>query len=317
MPKVSIVIVNWNGWKDTIECLESLRHVSYQNYEIFVVDNASFNESLEKIKEWAGQVSMNYLEFDEDELGRDQYIAKKKIFDNQNIQARGFLLIKNKKNYGFAKGNNIATEQIMQEEGSRYVLLLNNDTVVEKNFLTEMVRTFEVDRNVAVVGAKMYYYNYQGKKNIIWFGGGKINWKKYPGYHHIDEFKEDNLQQLEKPREVDWVSGACLMVDRTKVSPLLNETYFFGCEDVDKCLKAKKKGFKTFYVPNAIVWHKVGQSRPKTTKQKIKTDITNFKLLLNNNPVLKRFLFLLYYFFYLMHKFLKKKINYLFQGVFS
>src|SRR3989344_2445038 len=98
-PKVSIIILNWNGWKDTIECIDSIKKISYPNYEIIVVDNAS--------------------------RGDDVNILKNKFWD--------FIrLIKNKENYGFAKGNNIAIKQVLKENKSDYVLLLNNLKKIKK-----------------------------------------------------------------------------------------------------------------------------------------------------------------------------------------
>ncbi len=271
-PKVSIIILNWNGWKDTIECINSIKKISYPNYEIIVVDNAS--------------------------KGNDSNILKKKF-------GNSIRLIKNKENYGFARGNNVAIKQVLRENKSQYVLLLNNDTTVDKNFLTELVEVAEKDEKIAILGPKMYYYDYNGKKNIIWFGGGKINWKKYPGYHHIDQFKEEN--RLGKVIEVDWISGACLMMNLKRINPLLNEDYFFGCEDIDKCIKTKRQGLDVFYVSNSIIWHKVSKSRKKSMIQNFKADLTNFKLTKNNNSF---WIFLIpYYSIIILIKFIIKNLK--------
>ncbi|HLD10632.1 MAG TPA: glycosyltransferase family 2 protein [Candidatus Nanoarchaeia archaeon] len=260
-PKTSIIILNWNGWEDTIECINSIKKVSYPNYEIIVVDNAS--------------------------KGDDVNILRNKFLDSIRI-------IKNRENYGFAKGNNIAIKQVLKENKSKYILLLNNDTVVDKNFLTELVNFSEKGEKTAIVGPKMYYYSYNEKKNVIWFGGGKIDWKIYPGYHHIDQFKEDKEKnKVEKAKEVDWISGACLMINLKKINPLLKEDYYFGNEDIDKCLNVKKEGFDIIYVPRAIIWHKVGRSRKKIFMKNLNGDLTNFRLIKNNN---RFWMFLLPYF---------------------
>src|SRR3989344_9330156 len=107
-PKVSIIILNWNGWKDTIECLESLYKITYPNYEVIVVDNGSKDDSVKQIRK----------------------VIKKNT-----------RLILNKDNSGFAEGNNVAMRQVLKEKKSKYVLLLNNDTVVDKNFLEPLVET--------------------------------------------------------------------------------------------------------------------------------------------------------------------------------
>jgi len=295
-PKVSIVILNWNGWADTVECLESLYRITYKNYEVIVVDNASSNNSIDKIKEWASgksEVASDFLtynpqnkpircvELSEEELRGDPDVVKKKK-NLGGIENKKLFLVKNAKNYGFAKGNNIATKSILDENESEYVLLLNNDTVVAPDFLNELVGVAESDREAAIVGPKMYFYNYNNKKNVIWYGGGKINWKKYPIYQHIDEYKEGDGILDSTCKETAWVSGACMLIKKSKISPLLDESYFFGCEDVDKCLKTRKAGHKIFYVPSAVVWHKVGASRRKTFKKRIEKNMVDLKLIFKN-----------------------------------
>src|SRR3989339_1686037 len=109
-PKVSIVVLNWNGLKDTRECLNSLTASYYRNQEILLVDNASIGDDV-------NQLSSQF----------DQIIQ----------------IIRNDKNYGFSKGNNAAIKKIVKENRSDYVLLLNNDTVVKNDFLTELLKVAE------------------------------------------------------------------------------------------------------------------------------------------------------------------------------
>jgi len=106
-PKVSIIILNWNGLKDTIECLESLKKITYPNYEVIVVDN--------------------------DSKGNDADILEERYKNYIRV-------IRNKENLGFAGGNNVAIRQVLKEEKSDYILLLNNDTIVEPNFLEELIK---------------------------------------------------------------------------------------------------------------------------------------------------------------------------------
>ncbi len=308
-PRVSIIVLNWNGWEDTIECLESLFETTYQNREIIVVDNYSTNGSVEKICKWAdgSNKDIKYEIISEDDINSNSYHDKFDLINSLKDKNK-FILIKNKSNYGFAKGNNIASYLVQNERQSKYVMLLNNDTVVKDDFLSKLVDVADNNKSVAIVGPKMYYYDFDGKKNVIWFGGGKINWKKYPGYHQIDQYKLDldsGAVKAESP--TDWVSGACIMINNTKVSPILNDDYFFGCEDIDLCLKTKKMGYGVAYVPSSLVWHKVSKSRPRTLLQKIKTDSTNFKFVRKNNrywPIL-----LPYYSFMLTINYFKKRLK--------
>jgi GT2 family glycosyltransferase len=124
-PRVSIIILNWNGLEDTIECLESLKKITYPNYEVIVVDNASSGNDVEVLR------------------GRYQDYIR---------------IIQNEKNYGFAKGNNIGIRYAL-DEGADYVLVLNNDTVVAPTFLDELVSCCRKEQKIGAVGPKLYHYD--------------------------------------------------------------------------------------------------------------------------------------------------------------
>ncbi len=218
-PKVAIIIVNWNGLKDTIECIESVKKIDYPDYEIIVIDNGS-----EK--------------FDAD-------ILEKKFSSEIGI-------IRNKENLGFAGGNNIGIRYAL-ENGADFVLLLNNDTVVDKGFLSEMIRVASLDNRIGAVGPKIYFYS---EINKIWFAGGKINKiltkGEMIGYGEIDQGRYDT------EKETDFITGCCLLVKREVFEKigLLSEEYFVYYEDTDWCLRARKSGFKCVYAPKAEIWHK-------------------------------------------------------------
>lgn len=151
-PKISVVLINYNGEEDTLECIESLEKISYPDYKIIVVDNAS--ESVEKLDK------------------------------KDNIK-----LIKNSKNYGFAGGNNIGIQFAFNELKSDYVLLLNNDTIVKSDFLDKLVSFAEESSDIGVVSPQINKYskpNEINEKNIsgsfnLWLGGGSsIEPKEYP-----------------------------------------------------------------------------------------------------------------------------------------
>jgi len=230
-PKVSIIILNWNGLEDTVECLESLRKITYPNYDVVIVDNGS--------------------------EGEDVRILREKFGDYIHI-------IENDRNYGFAEGNNIGIRHTLRNSKSTYLLLLNNDMIVAPDFLTELVEVSESDAEIGIVGPKIYYYDFDGRNDVIWYAGGKIQWWRQWVYRHIGE-NDDDLPQYQTITSVDWITGAAMMLKRCIIEELslLNPRYFFGNEDVEYCLKARKHGFKTIYVPSAKVWHKIGVSRKK------------------------------------------------------
>ena len=237
-PKVSIIILNWNGLEDTIECLESLRKITYPNYQVIVVDNAS--------------------------EGEDVQVLQDKFSDYIHI-------IENDKNYGFAEGNNVGMRSALNSYHPAYLLLLNNDTVVAPDFLNELVKVAETKVEIGIVGPKIYYYDFQGRKDVIWSAGGIIlKWRRWI-YQGVG-WNDNDLPQYQDIATVDWVSGAAMMFKSSVIEELssLDPHYFFGDEDVDYCLKARKHGFKVVYVPAAKVWHKVGISRTKAEVSKYK-----------------------------------------------
>lgn len=219
IPKVAIIIVNWNGLKDTHECLDTVKKLNYSNYEIIVVDNGSEKYDADILEKMFGA-----------EIG----------------------IIRSRENLGFAGGNNLGIRYAL-DHGAEYVLLLNNDTVVDKNFLSEMVDVAGSDKNIGMVGAKIFFYS---ELNRIWFAGGKINWLltkgEMVGYNQIDKGQYDAI------RETDFITGCCLLVKKEVIEKigLLPEEYFVYYEDTDWCLNARRNGYKCVYAPKAEIWHK-------------------------------------------------------------
>ncbi len=291
-PKVSVIILNWNGWEDTIECIESLYQINYPNYDIILVDNDSKDDSIQKIRNYCeGNIKPKspFFKYKSDnkpvqifEYNQDGDLADPiKIEAYNRLESnKRLILIKNKENYGFAEGNNIGIRFSLKELKPDYILLLNNDTVVEQHFLTHLVKTGESDDNIAVIGPKTYFYNFNGKTDVIWSVGGTINLSRYPGYHDIN-LKENNPEIIDSKIDVDWISGAVLLIKSRMIPPkLLNSDFFFGCEDVDLCIDMKQKGFEMVTDLKSIVWHKAGASKSKVKFKGISREIkTNLKFM--------------------------------------
>ena len=139
-PTVAIITLNWNGWADTVECLESVYQINYPNYHVVVVDNHSSDNSVRKIKDYASgnlEVKSNFFKYDPTnkpieivQYSRENWEIKKNSNTNKQL-----ILIKNEINYGFAEGNNIGIEYALSNLNLDYIMLLNNDTVVDKKFL--------------------------------------------------------------------------------------------------------------------------------------------------------------------------------------
>ncbi|MBU3924528.1 glycosyltransferase family 2 protein [Patescibacteria group bacterium] len=233
-PKVSIIILNWNGWQDTLECLDSLTKIFYPNYEVIVIDNNSTNESAAKLK-----------------------VKSEKL----KVEGKNFKLIENKENFGFAGGNNPGIKYAVENK-SDYVLLLNNDTIVDPDFLEKLVKAGESDQNFGIIGPKIYY---ESDKNRIWFGGGYFSW--LGGGRHMEYDKIDDKPLDEAIKEVDFMTGCCFLIKREiieKIGPM-NEDFFLYYEDTEWSLRARKNGYKVIYAPSSHIWHKISRSvKPKT-----------------------------------------------------
>ncbi len=222
MALIYVILINFNGYKDTIECVNSLKKINYKNYKIIIVDNASSDDSLNVLKEKVNDVT----------------------------------IIGSKKNLGFAGGNNLGIKYAL-DHNSDYIMLLNNDTLVKADFLDNMLKSFNKDSSIGLVGCKIMYYP---EKNIIWYGGGYIDWFKFIGTHYgmgqVDKGQYDN------EKEIDFMTGCCMLAKREvfEKAGLLSEDYFMYFEDVDFCVKIKNFGYKIWYNPGAVIYHKVGLS---------------------------------------------------------
>ncbi len=252
-PKIFIVLVNYNRLKDTIECIESLRKISYPNYEIIVIENGSTDDSYDKLSE-----------------------------------IKDILLIRSDVNQGFTGGNNLGI-QIALEKLADYVLLLNNDTVVEENFLSELVRVAEADDKIGLVGCKILYYY---EKNKIWSAGGGVT----PLLKRTFQYGENKIDrgQFDQQREVDFVSGCCMLIRRQVFEKigLLDPDYFMYYEDVDFCLRAKNNGFQVTYCPNSVIWHKVSIATDKSFRDYYR--MRNYILFLKKNFTSNKIVHLFY-----------------------
>lgn len=257
-PQVVIVILNWNGLADTLECLDSLRRIMYSNHVILVIDNGS--------------------------KGNDADIVKRKFRDS-------IFVLKEDKNLGFVGGCNAGIRWALHF-GAKYILLLNNDTVVNSNFLTEMISVVQNDEQIAIAGPKIYYYE---QSNRIWSMGGKVNF--WNGITPLIGMNELDDGRFESVSEVDFVTGDALLIraDSIRRIGLLSEIYFAYYEETEWCLKARKAGLKVVCVPKAKVWHKIYKTRSSELKLYYLT--RNRFLFMKRNASSNQFLVFVLYFF--------------------
>ncbi len=221
-PLVYIILVNWNGKDDTLACLASLKKITWQNYRIVLVDNASSDGSVEAVGEAYPEVK----------------------------------IVRNPENYRFARANNQGFELARANEAD-FVLMLNNDVEVAPDFLEKMIAAAQSEEAVGIVGAKIYYFQ---QPEILWYAGGEISlWKGKIAHRGI---REKDVGQFDKRSETGYVTGCCLLISRACLEQNggLNEAYFIYVEDADFCFRAQKSGFKTMFEPSAKIWHKISAS---------------------------------------------------------
>lgn len=267
-PKVGIIVLNWNGWRDTIECLESLYQITYPNYMVVMVDNGSKDKSIEMIRKYCeGELiveskfisynpenkPISIKEFTNDEIESNKYTDNP---DERDYLKNKLIIIKNQKNCGFAKGNNVGIEFALKNN-VKYVFMLNNDTVVAGDFLEILVNVIDRVDEVGIAGPTCYFYD---TPNIIWQAGIKINWWTS---------KIRNIK-TSKVEEVDCVSGCAMLIKKTVFEniSLLDTRFPFGYEDFEFCTRARRNSFKVVHVPDSKIWHKISISRNKLMKNR-------------------------------------------------
>jgi GT2 family glycosyltransferase len=218
-PHVTIVTLNWNSFSDTARSVDSVLNSSYENIHVYIIDNASTDGSKDKLNEKYGM--------------------------SNNVT-----IIENDRNLGFSTACNIGIRKGI-ENNTEYILLLNNDTLVEKDFLNPLVSVMEEYQKVGLVGGIIKYMN----KDEIWYAGGEI-----------DRFRIQSPQQNyitnDEPYHTNFVTGALMLINTELIEDIgmLNEDYFFGMEDKEYSLRAKETGWKLMVAPESVIHHEKGGS---------------------------------------------------------
>ncbi len=217
-PHVAIVILNWNGKEDVLRCLSTLPRIRYSNWSATVVDNASFDGSVEAIRQW---------------------------FPWQRVLVM-------EKNLGFCGGNNRGIADAL-ERGADYVLLLNNDTELHPELLTKLVEVAESDPRIGAVGAKNILLE---DHRLVWGAYGELRYHR--DLVHLVGSRVSDGPQLTVVKDVDWVIGNGMMLRREAIETVggFDENFFGYHEDVDWCVRARKAGFRIVYNGYAIIYHR-------------------------------------------------------------
>ncbi len=270
-PLVCIIILNWNGLKDTLECLESVKKITYHNYKIIIIDNASANDEAHTLRK---------------NCSRDVDVL---------LTAQ---------NYGYTGGNNVGISYALEKYNPAYILILNNDTIVDPEFMTNMINVADSDKKTGIVGAKVYYHRYP---NLIQSAGGGMN--MYLGkVYHIGGKKFDK-GQFDMQRSVAYVVGCCMLIKSEVIKKigLLDEQFFCYWDESDYCFRCRKAGYDVVHSPQALVWHKkpvklkIWERTPKKTARSIISYYpfrNNFLFMRKHARRIEYITFILYFFTY-------------------
>lgn len=213
---ISIIIVNYSGKKFLKDCFNSLKNINYNNFEVIMVDNGSTDDSVKYVKSSFPWVRV----------------------------------IQNEKNLGFAQGNNIGIKASRGE----YILFLNNDTIVEPDFLIELVKIIESNPSIGVCQSKLLLMDDKNMLDSV--GSFLTQW----GFISFEGVYERDNGQYDKYREVFSVKGVSMIVRRKVLEEvgIFDSDFFAYFEESDLCWRAWLGGYKVAFVPWSIVYHKFG-----------------------------------------------------------
>lgn len=222
-PLVDIVVLNWNGKEDTLECLDSIHKVDYPHYKAIVVDNGSRDGS-------AAAIHGKYPDIP---------------------------VIENKENLGFAEGNNVGIRYAVKD-GADYILLLNNDAIADPGLLKAFIDEAGRHSDAGIFSGKIYHYSEPGR---LWYAGVKWN-EKGSYFQDLSQGAMDNEKDFQQAAETDYANGCAMFfkADIVKKIGFFDPIFFLCYEEIDWCYRARRAGYKCFFVPDAKIWHKVSVS---------------------------------------------------------
>ncbi len=221
-PSVCVLVLNWNGADDTLDCLYSLKKITYKKARIVVIDNGSTDDSVSRIQQ--SHPDVHILELPTNLL--------------------------------FGGGNNAGLSWC-NEQGYDFVAFLNNDTTVEPDFLEPLINTFsDVDK----VGMAAPLICYADTPDQVWYGGGSVNlWTGKVVHRHIRDSVQAVQNQAVN---TDYITGCCLVMPTQLAVELqgFDPGYKMYGEDLDLSLRCKNLGYQLVFIPESKIYHKVSAS---------------------------------------------------------
>jgi len=256
--KLAVLLVNWNSYQLTADCIGSLHEMQYTNYDIIVIDNASADQSGPLLKETFPHI----------------------------------LLIQAGDNLGFSGANNLGMQYAI-DQGYEYLLLLNNDTFVKHDFLEPLVSYMDTHPETGAI-QPLIYCNHNREK--VWNGGSYYN--RWLGYTRTANYHKPLQSASNKIQKVDWITGCAFFTRASvlQITGLLSTNMFMYYEDVDLSFRIHKAGFELIYQPKSVIYHIAGVSNKSKTKgpEGYLTPLIHYLNVRNRIWLLKKYSFVLY-----------------------
>ncbi|MDV7848333.1 glycosyltransferase family 2 protein [Pseudomonas aeruginosa] len=246
--RVLIVLLNWNGWEDTIECLKSLGQLEVPQ-DVLVLDNGSENDSIARLEGYLSSLSS-------DVSGEKVIIDERKILvSSYNVSGVIFRLCCLSENLGFSAGCNLAVKYA-EDMGYAYSLLLNNDTVLEPGSL-QIMREVLSAQSADIVIPQIRYFD---RPEIIWNCGGEVS--RWGRVRYYFSGKNGSSQEMKPTFPIGFATGCCMLfkVGFFRAIGGFTERFFFGEEDVELSFRLRRMKSVVVCATQAVIYHKVGAS---------------------------------------------------------
>jgi len=288
-PHIAIIILNWNGLQDTMECLVSVFKNNYPNYSVYIVDNHSKEDELSKLKEW---------------IKKELHPEVSPQGPNELNGPHGpIIFLQNTRNLGFAGGNNTGIRQALNK-GADYIFTLNNDTETDRHFLSEALNTIEKSKTqnpkskIGIISTKMVnYYDRTILDNTghdLLSTGDTIPRGRNLKAKSLFESERRGLvpqSRGQKPKATPMgaCAGAALYSGKMLQDiGLFDSEFFLNYEDSDLSLRAIARGWAVAYSPKSIIYHKINASikKVKDSKYRIRSQRNQLWAYLHNTPFL-------------------------------
>lgn len=282
--KVYVVIINWNGWKYTIECLESLKKQKYRNFQVIISDNASSDDSVEKIKEYLSGRSLikgdgsdifkqyvepitsdeiEYFEFESSEVEKFDFSTQEYNANKDKALWYPVIFVKNPANYGTSRGNNVGFRFALTQDDASYIWVLNNDVALDFNALGNLVDDCERDPKIGATASVLRFYDDPGVIQTI--GGGKF-WpvigtarlcSKNSQFEELGKKSKDEILS-----DINYLMSCSMLikVQALKDCGIYDEDFFVYTEETEWSFRIQKLGWKISTALDSYIFHKESAS---------------------------------------------------------